>query len=225
MDHFEQAGPSYEMVDFSPLDWYQLEALQDSSNKTGDLLLQEKLAPEITQLLERQSTGDAVFQCLYNGLENKDELKVAWSMARISNLIHETAKTHLGTFKKRTPREIEADYGTRSVARSWIEKDKNRSPIGFGSGTLAQRIFYETKNNATVFSMPTEDEKKYWNNVKYYVAFLKLFNLSPIDLSSSGSDYYIFSQTFNYPHNSLTVNLDKDGIFHGFMVKPNLALE
>jgi hypothetical protein len=223
MDHFEASAQSYEQVVFESLNWYQLEALQDTASRTCDDVLKSRVKREIQTIYDQQGWGDEVFWCLADGLRRRDAAQMAWSMARIPHLIHDVAGAHLGTNKIRTPREMESQIGIIHQAENWIEGDKSEIPITFGSGTLAQRIYLRKDSQGQpYFSMPTDDDKYYGQNLPYYQAFLKLFDVDESELSPKGEVYYYFTRSFSLHHTQLNVNLDKDGIIHKFEIIPKI---
>jgi hypothetical protein len=223
MDHFEASAQSYEQVVFESLNWYQLEALQDTAYRSNDDKLKSEVNREIQTIYDQHEWGDEVFWCLADGLQRQDAAQMAWSMARIPHLIHDVAGAHLGTNKHRTPGEMESQIGIIHQAENWIEGDKSEIPITFGSGTLAQRIYLRKDGQGhPYFSMPTNDDKFYDSNYKYYQAFIYLFGVDESELSPEGEKYFLFTRTFDRPRTRLEVILDTNGIFHEFKIIPKV---
>lgn len=158
---------------------------------------------------QEKSLGDQVFDCLFTGLATNDVTQTAWSMARISYLIHAHAdqsesqkNASLKLYPILSPKEVIYD-SIIDLARDWLEGDVYHTPISFSSGTLAQRIFLQIDPSGQSYcQLPIADELHYDENEVFYRSFLGLFGINIAHLGGQSN------HEFEFTHTKLAVEMD-----------------
>ena len=225
-DEINQSEKSFKNVDFSGLSLYQLEAIKETHGYTDNTDLRKSVSEELKKKSELGNVGDEVFQCLFEGLEKEDEYEIAWSMARISHLIHENViqdekqkRANLQTYRKITPKYFSDQDHWVKHAKGWINGDRNRIPIGFSTGSQNQRIYRYEENHEIYFGLPISpfDLSKHPYNSAYYESFLGLFG---IQLQNNLSDSTKDELMYELPGTKVKLKVE-DGELHSIEVYKN----